>query len=93
MTDQSIFPVDRRVFATVPFKNISMKKAFPKNVRRVHAEHLSNTFVTTVLFLLLLSITAFALAGCYTDLKNPGSETAKMQRSTAHRFTGYGISH
>jgi hypothetical protein len=71
-----------------------MKKAYPKSVRRVHAEHLSNSFVTTVLFLLLLSITAFALAGCYTDLKNPGNQTAssKMKLSTGNRITGPAIS-
>jgi hypothetical protein len=69
-----------------------MKKAFPKNVRRVHAEHLTNSFVTTVLFLLLLSITAFALAGCYNDLKNPATDMAKMKTTTAHRFSNSGIS-
>jgi len=69
-----------------------MKKAFPKNVRRVHAEHMSNSFITTVLFLLLLSITAFALAGCYTDLKDPGTQTAKMKLSTGNRFTGPDVS-
>lgn len=67
-----------------------MKKAYPKQVRRVHSEHLSNSFLTTVLFLLLLSITAFALAGCYNDLKNPTVRTAasKMKLSTGNRITG-----
>ena len=65
-----------------------MKKACSKNVRRVHSEHLSNSFMTTVLFLLLLSITAFALAGCYNDLKNPTVQTAKMTLSTGNRFGG-----
>jgi hypothetical protein len=67
-----------------------MKKAYPKNVRRVHSEHLSNSFLTTVLFLLLLSITAFALAGCYNDLKNPTVRTAlsKMQLTTGNRVSG-----
>ena len=71
-----------------------MKKAYPKNVRRVHAEHLSNSFVTTLLFLLLLSVTAFALAGCYTDLKNPTVQTAstKMKLSTGNRFIGSELS-
>jgi len=67
-----------------------MKKACPKQVRRVHSEHLSNSFITTVLFLLLLSITAFALAGCYNDLKNPTVRTtaAKMQLSIGNRANG-----
>ena len=67
-----------------------MKKAFSKNVRHVHSEHLSNSFLTTVLFLLLLSITAFALAGCYNDLKNPTVQTAlsKMTLSTGNRIAG-----
>ena len=69
-----------------------MKKACSKNVRRVHSEHLSNSFMTTVLFLLLLSITAFALAGCYNDLKNSSLQTAKMTLSTGNRFVGPSVS-
>jgi hypothetical protein len=71
-----------------------MKKAYPKNVRRVHSEHLSNSFLTTVLFLLLLSITAFALAGCYNDLKNPTVQTASsnLKLSTGNRFAGPEVS-
>ena len=71
-----------------------MKKACSKNVRRVHSEHLSNSFLTTVLFLLLLSITAFALAGCYNDLKNPTVQTAfsKLKLSTGNRFAGPDVS-
>ena len=71
-----------------------MKKACSKNVRRVHSEHLSNSFLTTVLFLLLLSITAFALAGCYNDLKNPTEQTAssKMTLSTDSRIAGQIVS-
>lgn len=67
-----------------------MKKAYPKQVRRVHSEHLSNSFITTVLFLLLLSITAFALAGCYNDLKHPTVRTtaAKMKLSIGNRANG-----
>jgi hypothetical protein len=67
-----------------------MKKACSKNVRRVHSEHLSNSFLTTLLFLLLLSVTAFALAGCYNDLKNPTAQTAssKMTLSTGSRIGG-----
>lgn len=67
-----------------------MKKAYPKDVRRVHSEHLSNSFLTTVLFLLLLSITAFALAGCYNDLKNPTVRTSisKMTLSVGNRVSG-----
>ena len=67
-----------------------MKKACSKTVRRVHSEHLSNSFLTTVLFLLLLSITAFALAGCYNDLKNPSVQTAstKMTLTTGSRIAG-----
>jgi hypothetical protein len=72
-----------------------MKKACSKNVRHVHSEHLSNSFLTTVLFLLLLSITAFALAGCYNDLKNPTVQTAltKMTLSTGNRFASPEVSH
>ncbi len=67
-----------------------MKKAYPKQVRGVHSEHLSNSFLTTVLFLLLLSITAFALAGCYNDLKNPTvhSSISKMTLSVGNRVSG-----
>jgi hypothetical protein len=66
-----------------------MKKAYPKNVRGVHSEYLSNSFVTTILFLLLLGVTAFALAGCYTDLKNPTVQTlsSKMKLSTGNRIS------
>ncbi|HUQ66406.1 MAG TPA: hypothetical protein VM101_09635 [Flavitalea sp.] len=72
-----------------------MKKASSQNVRRVHSEHLSNSFLTTVLFLLLLSITAFALAGCYNDLNNATVQTAfsKMTLSTANRNVGPQLSH
>lgn len=72
-----------------------MKRTYPKHVRRVHAEHLSNSFLTTMLFLLLLSITAFALAGCYNDLKNPTVQTlsSKMTLSTGNRFAGPDVSH
>ena len=70
-----------------------MKKACSKNVRSVHSEHLSNSFLTTMLFLLLLSITAFALAGCYNDLKNPSVQNAsKMMLSTGHRFAAPSLS-
>jgi hypothetical protein len=72
-----------------------MKKASSKNVRRVHSEHLSNSFLTTMLFLLLLGITAFALAGCYNDLKNPTVQTAssKMSLSTASRNAAPALNH
>ena len=71
-----------------------MKKACSKNVRGVHSEHLSNSFLTTVLFLLLLSVTAFALAGCYNDLKNPTVQSAlsKMTLSTGNRSAGPDVS-
>jgi hypothetical protein len=76
-------------------KNSSMKKAYPKQVRGVHSEYLSNSFITTVLFLLLLAVTAFALAGCYTDLKNPTVQTlsSKIKLSTGNRCSGLELSH
>ena len=69
-----------------------MKKAYSKSTRRVHSEYLSNSFQTTVLFLLIVSITALAFSSCSTapsaskkQGNNETSSISKTKLSTGNR--------
>jgi hypothetical protein len=70
-----------------------MKTTYPVNAHRKHSEHLNNSFQTTVLFLLTLGITAFALAGCdgtarATQKSTETANISKMQLTTGNRTVG-----